>query len=180
VSNDPTDVVDVLGLEEEQEKKEQKPEKFGEPECTKLEHEGNVRYAIVSFGHPPLGGNFVIPGEKLTAGLAAGWALKKLLIEALRRIPSVSGLVRAGIGASTTGSAKITTMGIWQCCICENGLTVKWGELHQQAVTSDDIFTLDDAGIRGSILEQSNQVDEILDIITSSCTKSDIAPETES
>ncbi|MES2982261.1 MAG: RHS repeat-associated core domain-containing protein [Verrucomicrobiota bacterium] len=127
--------------------------------CKKYEDIGNIRYATLSFGHSVMSGSFLIPGEKLAAGYLANKALFTILLESLGNVTPVSSLGRAGLAASAMTTARVSTVGIYQNCICKKGGrgAVEWSEIYQVEQSSDNVFTIDDPGIRGAIDEQNRQ-----------------------
>jgi hypothetical protein len=155
IGNDGVNAWDVLGLSKNS--------------CSNEDDKGNISYATFSCGHPVMGGNFVIPGEKIAAGTAANKALKTLLVEALGKVTPVASLIRGGLSASGMTTAKVSTVGIYQCCVCKSGGGVKWGAIKQVSITSDNIFSIDEYGIKGAIEEQSTQEETIRGMMEGGC-----------
>ena len=142
---------------------------LSENSCDGKEDEGNIRHATISFGHSITGGNFVVPGEKMAVGAAANKALKTLLVEALGKVAPLASLIRGGLSVSGMTTARVSTIGIYQCCVCKEGDGVKWGSIRQQSITSDNIFSIDESGIKEAIEEQSTQEYTIIDMMKGGC-----------
>jgi len=150
VGNDVANKWDLLGLSENS--------------CGRKEDKGNIRYATISFGHPAMGGNFIIPGEKLVARKAANIALKTLLVQALGKVTPVSSLVRGGTSMSGMTTAKVSSVAIYQCCVCSDG-DFEWGSIQQASITSDNVFTITESEIEEAIQEQKNQESTIIEMM---------------
>ena len=135
-------------------------------ECSKRSDVGSHRYVLVVYAHPASSAGL----SGLAAGQAAGQALRTIIDEALaKQTNAVASLARVGIAGTLMTVAKVSITGLYQCCKCKEKNAVDWDDIKVYSETADGMYSPNADGIKESILDANNLVDDAITNIKAEC-----------